>query len=137
MAQKESTILVDTDVLINLFDPNKPNHATADKTLAELVFLKATLYISVITEIEMLQGTKPTIEKKGLIKKLSAFQGFNVTEEISIAAKELIVEYSSSHGLMLADALIAATALFVDIPLFTFNKKDFRFIKNLKLYEPN
>jgi predicted nucleic acid-binding protein len=36
----------------------------------------------------------------------------------------------------MGDAFIAATALFLNIQLFTFNNKDFRFITNLKLYEP-
>ena len=129
-------ILIDTDILINLFDPYKLNHAIADKTLANLILAKTVLAVSIITEIEMIQGAKKNIEKKGLIKKLDVFKSINVIGEISDAAKQLIIHYSSSHGLMLADSFIAATALHFDIPLFTFNKKDFKFIKNLKLYEP-
>ena len=136
MEEEQSMILIDTDILINLFDPYKSNHAIADKTLANLILAKTVLTVSIITEIEMIQGTKTNVEKKGLVKKLDVFKAINVTEEISDAAKQLIIQYSSSHGLMLADSFIAATALHFDIELFTFNKKDFRFIKNLKLYEP-
>jgi predicted nucleic acid-binding protein len=38
--------------------------------------------------------------------------------------------------LMLADALIAATSLQLEIPLYSLNKKDYKFIDTLKLYEP-
>jgi hypothetical protein len=43
-------------------------------------------------------------------------------------------QYSLSHKLSLPDALIAATALVYDVPLYTMNLKDFRFIPKLKLY---
>jgi len=33
------------------------------------------------------------------------------------------------------DAMIAATALHADLVLFTFNLRDFKFIKGLQLYE--
>ena len=49
-------------------------------------------------------------------------------------AVNLIEIYSKSHGLKVADALIAATAISSDIELWTFNKKDFRFIENLRLF---
>ncbi len=42
--------------------------------------------------------------------------------------------YSKSHSLKIPDALNGATSLYYKIPLFTYNKKDFNFIKELKLY---
>nr|MDQ2686882.1 PIN domain-containing protein [Armatimonadota bacterium] len=41
--------------------------------------------------------------------------------------------YRLSHGLLIPDALIAATALVHDIPLLTKNQRDFRFIAGLRL----
>jgi predicted nucleic acid-binding protein len=38
-----------------------------------------------------------------------------------------------SHGLLLADALIAATALSLRIPLATKNQRDYRLIATLQL----
>ncbi|WP_456383255.1 hypothetical protein [Persephonella sp.] len=32
------------------------------------------------------------------------------------------------------DALIAATSIYYDAPLLTFNKKDFKYIEELRLY---
>ena len=43
-------------------------------------------------------------------------------------------KYSKSHGLTVPDALIAATALINDLEIYTLNKKDFRYIADLKLY---
>ena len=129
-------ILLDTDVLINLFDPLKSNHDVADSTLKNFLLNDVEMYVSTITEIELVQGNKSAPDKKRLIKKLDLFKSVVVTENISNTARNLIFTYSSSHGLFLADAFIAATALQLEIPLFTFNKKDFKFIKNLKLYQP-
>jgi predicted nucleic acid-binding protein len=38
-----------------------------------------------------------------------------------------------SHGLLIADALIAATALSLDASFLTKNQRDYRFIKGLSL----
>lgn len=39
-----------------------------------------------------------------------------------------------SHGLAIPDALIAATSLETGLRLFTYNVRDFKFIKGLNLY---
>ena len=52
---------------------------------------------------------------------------------ISIEATELIDIYAKSHGLMIPDAVIAATAITKSLPLMTLNVKDFRFIKGLHI----
>ena len=136
MDKTESMILLDTDVLINLFDPFKSNHDVADNTLKNLLLHNVEMYVSTITEIELVQGNKSAVDKKRLIKKLDLFKSLSITEDISNIARNLIFTYSSTHGLFLADAFIAATALKLEIPLFTFNIKDFKFIKDLKLYHP-
>jgi len=35
----------------------------------------------------------------------------------------------------MCDSLIAATAIELDLPLFTYNIKDFRYISGIRLYE--
>jgi len=44
-------------------------------------------------------------------------------------------KYKLSHGLDMPDSLIAATAIELDMSLFTYNKRDFRFISGIRLYE--
>jgi predicted nucleic acid-binding protein len=56
-----------------------------------------------------------------------------ITSQISDRATQLMQEYFLSHGLLIADALIAATAIENEIPLLTKNQSDFRFIKALHL----
>jgi hypothetical protein len=41
-----------------------------------------------------------------------------------------------SYKLSVLDALIAATSIRNDLPLYTLNIKDFRFISDLRLYTP-
>ena len=48
---------------------------------------------------------------------------------------ELMKIYSMSHGLLIPDALIAATAITKNLPLWTFNQKDFKFIDDLVLFD--
>jgi predicted nucleic acid-binding protein len=49
---------------------------------------------------------------------------------------EFIKKYHLSHNIGLADALIASSVVVADLQLFTFNVKDFDYIKGLKLYYP-
>jgi len=56
-----------------------------------------------------------------------------LTTEISRIAVTLFEHYRLSHGIALADGLIAATALSNGIPLVSKNQRHFRFIENLNL----
>jgi len=50
-------------------------------------------------------------------------------------ATQLIDQFNLSHGLLIPDAIIAASAVVHQIELFTYNVKDFQFIPDIKLYE--
>jgi len=43
-------------------------------------------------------------------------------------------EYTLSHNLSLPDGLIASTALIENVPLYTLNKKDFKYIEGIQFY---
>jgi predicted nucleic acid-binding protein len=134
MDTQKSSLLIDTDVLINFFDKTKKFHLKAQTDFYEFNDKKIEPCISVITTIEMIQGSKNNIEKNKILKQIEPFDVVFLSPEICTVTRDLIITYSSSHGLLMGDAFIAASALYLDIPLFTFNKKDFRFIKGLKLY---
>ena len=53
--------------------------------------------------------------------------------EISTIVLNLLREYRLSHGLLIPDSLIAATAIEMDSSLISKNQKDFRFIESLRL----
>lgn len=134
MDKKESSLLIDTDVLINFFDKNKSFNQVAQNTFYDFSDRNIEPCISIITTIEMIQGSKTNSDKNRILKQIEPFDTISLSDEICSVTKNLIITYSSSHGLVMGDAFIAATTLFFDIELFTFNKKDFRFIKDLKLY---
>ncbi len=52
---------------------------------------------------------------------------------MSDAAVDLLRRYRLSHGLLIADAFIAASALVLDTPLLSKNQRDYRFIAGLNL----
>ena len=58
-----------------------------------------------------------------------------INPEITLRSIDLINNYHLSHGLNIPDALIAATSIEVGLELFTFNIKDFKFIKHLNLFK--
>lgn len=93
------------------------------------------LAISVVTQMELTVGCRNKTEQSELAKFLRRFQVLNITSEVSDSAIELLQQYNLSHGLLIADALIAATALTLAEPFATKNQRDFRFIAGLNLIE--
>lgn len=137
MDEKKSNVLIDTDVLINFFDKNKKFYQIAQNAFYGFPDRNEEPCISIITEIEIIQGAKNNADKNNILKSIESFNTILLSDNICPLARDLIITYSSSHDLLLADAFIASTALFFDIELYTFNKKDFQFIKDLKLYAPD
>jgi predicted nucleic acid-binding protein len=64
---------------------------------------------------------------------LNSYSSLTIQPEISTMAVGLVEQYCLSQKLKLPDALIAATAIYHNIELFTLNTKDFKFIPNIKL----
>jgi len=92
------------------------------------------LFTNPVIELELLQGARNKNELQFLEEKLRMFHQLEMPPENFQLARRLIKMYSLSHGLRLADALIAATALIYELRLFTFNFNDFKFIPQLILY---
>ena len=68
-----------------------------------------------------------------LEKFLTRYQILKITDEISDRAVDLLKQYFLSHSLLIADGLIAATALVHNEAFITKNQRDFRFIAGLNL----
>lgn len=79
-------------------------------------------------------GAISKTDMTSITKKLTRFNIALVNNDITLQAFDLLENYRLSHGLLIADSLIAATALIADLELFTYNAKDFTFISKLKLY---
>ena len=94
---------------------------------------KQGLGMSSVTYMELMVGALNKREA-GIIKKaFSDFEIVEISEAISTRARNLVENYAKSHGLLIPDALIAASALELQMPLFTANIRDFRFIPDLSL----
>jgi predicted nucleic acid-binding protein len=57
----------------------------------------------------------------------------NLQQAIFNQATQYVSDYCLSHNLMLPDAVIGSTAIYYQIPLFTYNKKDFKFLPEIQL----
>jgi len=128
-------ILCDTDVIIDFFDRDKPRHQSTYDLILPL-YNENLICVSVITVMEVLSGLTNKAEWKRGSEQLAALNSFLITPECSLRALNLMQAYRLSHGLSIPDALIAATALELVRPLFTYNKKHFKFIKGLRLWNP-
>jgi len=121
-------LLVDTDVLIDV-GRNLPEAISfLEKSEAE-----SELTISAITKMELLVGCRNKTELNKLEKFLERFKLVTLDKTITDAATDLLRRYRLSHGLLIPDALIAATAISINAQFVTKNQKDFRFITSLHL----
>ena len=120
--------IVDSDILI---DAGRGD-AGAINCLLRLETI-STLAISAVTELELIVGCRNKTELKALEKFLTRYQILKITDEISDHAVDLLKQYFLSHGLLIADGLIAATALVHNEAFITKNQRDFRFIAGLNL----
>ena len=121
-------VIVDTDILIDV-------GLKIDKAINSLQRLEQenALGVSVITQMELIVGCRNKRELNSLDKFLKRFEIININEPISFKSIELLRKYRLSHGLLIADALIAATVLTMDVSVLTKNKKDYQFIEGIKL----
>lgn len=96
----------------------------------------AHILVPVTVAMELSKGCRNKKEANLLMKHLKAYKILYIDARISQKAFELIQTYHLSHALQIPDALIAATGLVYDLPIYTYNKKDFTYIENIRLYEP-
>ena len=118
-------VILDTNILIEIL---KNNVETSDE-----VEKFDEHYISAITQMELYYGALNKVELEKLDRFLNLFNIIQINEDISAKAAWLIYNYSKSHSLDIPDSLIAATSLEKGYKLFTYNKKDFKFISGIDL----
>ena len=121
-------ILCDTNVLIEVL---KGNNKTI--TTIETIGLQ-NIAISSITVMELYFGAFNKTELNKIKKHINALNIAHFDNDVSEVAISVIEKYGKSHGLQIPDAIIAATAMSLQIKLFTLNLKDFRYIDSLKLF---
>lgn len=120
-------MLIDTDVLIW--------NMRGNTSAAELLDNADGFTLSAVSYMELVQGVRDKSELRALRKALQYWKAViqPLDSEISARAMFLIETYALSHGLQMADALIAATAITLGEPLVTANDKHYRMIDGLEV----
>lgn len=90
-------------------------------------------YISSITIAEFMIGAKNRDDLKRIESDLSKYVHISINAEITDIFIDLFRKYTLGHRSDIPDALIAATALYYQLPLYTLNKKHFQFIPGIEL----
>ena len=113
-------ILCDTNTLIHLLGNNKD---------VVNFLIGKQVSISVITELELYGRQNMTSFEISVIDML--VENCFVIDLLP-SIKQLVKEIKQKYKIKLPDAIIAATAIYLDVPLVTFDT-DFENIENLKL----
>lgn len=118
-------MLADTDVLIwNL---------RGNERAANFLDEQRGFFISAVSYMELLQGLRDKVELRDLRQAIRFWDAriVQIDEEISARAMFLVEEYALSHGMQMADALIAGTAVALGVSLVTANDRHYRHIEGL------
>lgn len=122
-------VLCDTNIFIYAFNGDT-------KTISALQSIGYdNILLSSITVMELYQGMGNKKELQEMKRKIKYYDVIEVDVEISKLATQLIDQFNLSHGLLIPDAIIAASAVVHQIELFTYNVKDFQFIPDIRLYK--
>lgn len=120
--------LVDTDIIINYLR-GMPN---AKDFLLRIIDEGASGFFSVITEAELLSGSRNADDEAAIYSILDCMEAIEVERNIAVTAGNLRQKYYTAHRTELPDAIIAATASEYDLVLATANKKHFKIFKEIE-----
>ena len=118
-------MLIDTDVLIDFFRGYQ-------KAINFVNTNHSRIILSSIVVAELYAGVKTDTEQKAIDNFISLFCVIPVNSEIAKAGGLYKSQYAKSHGVGLADAIIAATAKKENADLKTLNTKHYPMLKELK-----
>jgi predicted nucleic acid-binding protein len=118
-------VLVDTDVMVDFLRGNP-------KAIALLQTHSAWGILFSIIAAELYAGVRDDEELKKLDSLISLFRVVPVSKELARAGGLYKKHYAKSHGVGLADAIIAATAEAENADLKTLNAKHYPMFEGLK-----
>ncbi len=118
-------MIFDTDVLIWA--------SRGNEKAARAIDAEPDRALAIVSFMELLQGARSKLEARQIQQSLRQlqFRILPLSEAIGTTAAALIEQHALAHGIQLADALIAATALESGHSLCTGNAKHFRPIRGL------
>jgi predicted nucleic acid-binding protein len=118
-------VLVDTDVMVDFLR----GHPAA---VALIQTHSARIILSSIVAAELYAGARGDQELSTLDSLLSLFRIVPVSHKLARAAGLFKKKYAKSHGVGLADAIIAATVEAENADLKTLNTKHYPMLKDLQ-----
>ena len=118
-------VLVDTDVMVDFLRGHP-------KAVALVQAQSARIILSSIVAAELYGGVRGDEELNTLDSLIYLFRVVPVSPELARAAGLYKKDYARSHGVGLADAIIAATAEYENADLKTLNTKHYPMLKGLK-----
>jgi len=119
------SILLDTDVLVDFL-------RGYSKAVAFVNAHSVRIILSSIVVAELYAGVKGVDEQAALEDFVSLFRVIPVSADIAKAGGLYKRDYGKSHGVGLADAILAATAEAEDAELKTLNRKHYPMLKGLR-----
>jgi len=120
-------VIFDTNILIELYRGN-----SAVKKEIELMDADV-FYISSITAAGFMVGAKNKLDFGKIEQQLAKYILIPINTDITDIFVDLFRTFTLRRRPGIPDTLIAATALYYHLPLYTLNKKHFEFIPGIKL----
>jgi predicted nucleic acid-binding protein len=117
-------ILLDTDVLVDFFRGYKNAVSFVNANSSRII-------LSSVVVAELYAGVKGDADQAALDSFISLFRVIPVDSEIAKAGGLYKRDYSKSHGVGLADAILAATAESKNAELKTLNTEHYPMMKGL------
>ncbi|MCL5029503.1 MAG: type II toxin-antitoxin system VapC family toxin [Bacteroidetes bacterium] len=120
-------LMIDSDVLIWYMRGNPKAYNVIEE--------QNGFFISVVSYMELVQGMQ---NKRELIVLRKTMRNWNakilyINEDISAKAMFFVEQHYLSNSIVLADALIGATAISNGLKLLTANIKHYKILKNIEL----
>src|SRR5262249_26828980 len=94
------------------------------------------LVVSSFTRMELILGVRNKIEQEKVVRLLQPYGLIYLQAADAKWAMEQFEAFYLSHQIEMIDCLIAATAIGLDIPIYTRNVKDMSILPGVKLSVP-
>lgn len=118
-------IIVDTDVLIWVLRGQENWVSQFEKTVLDV---QGNVFITPVQTAEIYAGVRSK-EERAVKDFLTSLRSLDLTSEIGKLAGRYMNDYGKSHGVTLADSLIAASAVVKGLKLWTANKKHYPMLR--------
>ena len=90
---------------------------------------------SIVCVAELYFGARDKQEFNQITKDLKGIKIYPIETAVSLLALDLMKQHVLANRVNYADFLIAATCLHHQLPIYTLNKKDFKFIPCIQFYK--